>query len=131
MDASTTQLSLFYLTGVGLRLARQAQLKPELGPTQDSHMQKIQNEGRHIAIAQLLLDLRVVCTCMGLTGPPVKVLWVFGFLVYELKLELIQTHMTQKPLLWVEVEVGAHAVRKRLECAGVVNGRACRVAESR
>jgi hypothetical protein len=28
----------------------------------------------------------------------------------ELELELIQTHMTQKPLLWVEV--GAHAVRK-------------------
>jgi hypothetical protein len=36
----------------------------------------------------------------------------------ELELELIQTHMTQKPLLWVEV--GAHAVRKRSECAGVV-----------
>jgi hypothetical protein len=34
------------------------------------------------------------------------------------ELELIQTHMTQKPLLWVEV--GAHAVRKRSECAGVV-----------
>jgi hypothetical protein len=29
----------------------------------------------------------------------------------ELELELTQTHMTQKPLLWVEV--GAHAVRKR------------------
>jgi hypothetical protein len=29
----------------------------------------------------------------------------------ELELELIQTHLTQKPLLWVEV--GAHAVRKR------------------
>jgi hypothetical protein len=36
----------------------------------------------------------------------------------KLELELIQTHMTQKPLLWVEV--GAHAVRKRSECAGVV-----------
>jgi hypothetical protein len=36
----------------------------------------------------------------------------------ELELELIQTHTTQKPLLWVEV--GAHAVRKRSECAGVV-----------
>jgi hypothetical protein len=36
----------------------------------------------------------------------------------ELELELIQAHMTQKPLLWVEV--GAHAVRKRSECAGVV-----------
>jgi hypothetical protein len=36
----------------------------------------------------------------------------------ELELELIQTHMTQKSLLWVEV--GAHAVRKRSECAGVV-----------
>ena len=38
----------------------------------------------------------------------------------ELKheLELKQTHMTQKPLLWVEV--GAHAVRKSSECAGVV-----------
>jgi hypothetical protein len=34
------------------------------------------------------------------------------------KLELIQTHMTQKPLLWVEV--GAHAVRKRSKCAGVI-----------
>jgi hypothetical protein len=31
----------------------------------------------------------------------------------ELELGLIQTHMTQKPLLWVEV--GAHAVRKRSE----------------
>jgi hypothetical protein len=29
----------------------------------------------------------------------------------ELELELIQTHMTQKPLLWVEV--GVHAVRKK------------------
>jgi hypothetical protein len=36
----------------------------------------------------------------------------------ELELELIQTRMIQKPLLWVEV--GAHAVRKRSECAGVV-----------
>jgi hypothetical protein len=36
----------------------------------------------------------------------------------ELELELIQTHMAQKPLLWVEV--GAHAVRKRSECGGVV-----------
>jgi hypothetical protein len=35
-----------------------------------------------------------------------------------LELELIQTHMAQKPLLWVEV--GAHAVRKRSECGGVV-----------
>jgi hypothetical protein len=33
-------------------------------------------------------------------------------------LELIQTHMTQKPLLWVEA--GAHAVRIRPECAGAV-----------
>jgi hypothetical protein len=31
----------------------------------------------------------------------------------ELELELTQAHMTQKPLLWVEV--GAHAVRKRSE----------------
>jgi hypothetical protein len=38
----------------------------------------------------------------------------------ELELELIQTHMTKKPLLWVEV--GAHAVRKRSESAGVVQG---------
>ena len=30
-----------------------------------------------------------------------------------LELELIQTHMAQKPLLWVEV--GAHAVRNRYE----------------
>jgi hypothetical protein len=36
----------------------------------------------------------------------------------ELELELIQTHMTQKPLLWVEVV--AHAVRNWSECAGVV-----------
>ena len=36
----------------------------------------------------------------------------------ELELELIQTHMTQKPLLWVEV--GVHAVHKRSGCAGVV-----------
>jgi hypothetical protein len=36
----------------------------------------------------------------------------------KLELELIQTHMTQKPLQWVEV--GAHAVRKRSEFAGVV-----------
>jgi hypothetical protein len=38
--------------------------------------------------------------------------------MFELELELIQTHMTQKPFLWVEV--GAHVVRKRPECAGVV-----------
>jgi hypothetical protein len=37
----------------------------------------------------------------------------------ELELELIQIHMTQKHLLWIE-EVGAHAVRKRSECAGVI-----------
>jgi hypothetical protein len=37
---------------------------------------------------------------------------------FELELELIQAHMTQKPLLWIEV--GAHVVRKRSECAGVV-----------
>jgi hypothetical protein len=36
----------------------------------------------------------------------------------ELELLVVQTHMTQKPVLWVEV--GAHAVRKRSECAGVV-----------
>jgi len=36
----------------------------------------------------------------------------------ELELELKQAHMTQKPLLWLEV--GAHAVRKRSECAGMV-----------
>jgi hypothetical protein len=35
----------------------------------------------------------------------------------ELELELIQTHMAQKPLLWVEV--GAHAVRNRSKCGGV------------
>jgi hypothetical protein len=34
------------------------------------------------------------------------------------ELELIQAHTAQKPLLWVEV--GALAVRKRSECAGVV-----------
>jgi hypothetical protein len=33
--------------------------------------------------------------------------------ICELELDLIQTHMTQKPLLWVEV--GAHAVRERSE----------------
>jgi hypothetical protein len=37
---------------------------------------------------------------------------------FKLELELIQSHMIQKPLLWVEV--GAHAVRKRSECAEVV-----------
>jgi hypothetical protein len=36
----------------------------------------------------------------------------------ELELELTQAHITQKPLLWKEV--GAHAVRKRAECTGVV-----------
>jgi len=36
----------------------------------------------------------------------------------EPELELIQTHITQKPLMWVEV--GAHAVRKRPEFAGAV-----------
>jgi hypothetical protein len=44
----------------------------------------------------------------------------FVFLLYgsvELELELIQTHMTQKLLLWVKA--GAHAVRKRSECGGV------------
>jgi hypothetical protein len=34
------------------------------------------------------------------------------------ELELIQTHKTQKPLLWVEV--GAHAVRNRSQCGGVM-----------
>jgi hypothetical protein len=29
----------------------------------------------------------------------------------QLELELIQTHMTEEPYLWIEV--GAHAVRKR------------------
>jgi hypothetical protein len=38
--------------------------------------------------------------------------------IIELELELVQTHMTQKPLLWIEV--GAHAVRKTSECAWVV-----------
>jgi hypothetical protein len=36
----------------------------------------------------------------------------------ELELSAIQTHMAQKPLLWVEA--GAHAVRKRRESGGVV-----------
>ena len=35
---------------------------------------------------------------------------------HELELELIQTHMTQKPLLWVEV--GARAVRERSKRGG-------------
>jgi hypothetical protein len=35
----------------------------------------------------------------------------------QLELERIQTHMTQKPLLWVEV--GAHAVRNRSKFGGV------------
>jgi len=35
----------------------------------------------------------------------------------KLKLELIQTHMAQKPLLWVEA--GAHVVRYRSKCGGV------------
>jgi hypothetical protein len=34
----------------------------------------------------------------------------------ELELELIQTHMAQKKLLWVEV--GAHAVRTRSKVLG-------------
>jgi hypothetical protein len=38
-------------------------------------------------------------------------------LFIELELELIQTHMAQKPLLWVEV--GAHAVRNKSKCVGV------------
>jgi len=47
--------------------------------------------------------------------------------VVELELELIQTHMAQKPLLWVVV--GAHAVRNRSRCAGAcVSWRLCRVA---
>ena len=33
---------------------------------------------------------------------------------HELELELIQTHMAQKPLLWVEV--GVHAVRNMQVC---------------
>jgi hypothetical protein len=45
------------------------------------------------------------CCIRGLIGT-----WVW-VLASQLELELIQTHMTQKPLLWVEV--GAHAVRKR------------------
>jgi hypothetical protein len=36
----------------------------------------------------------------------------------ELELELIQTPLTQQPLLWVEV--GAHAVVKKSEHSGVV-----------
>jgi hypothetical protein len=53
-----------------------------------------------------------------------------AFMSYEV--ELIQNHMTQKPLLWVEV--GAHAVRKRSECSGVVSAgvssrRGCRELE--
>ena len=37
--------------------------------------------------------------------------------------------MTQKPLLWVEV--GAHAVRKRSECAGVVRVELWRLKDSK
>ena len=36
----------------------------------------------------------------------------------ELELELIQTYMTQKLLVWVEV--GAHAVRNMSKCCGMV-----------
>jgi hypothetical protein len=36
----------------------------------------------------------------------------------ELELEPVQAHMTQKPLLWVEV--GAHAVSKKTERDGAV-----------
>jgi hypothetical protein len=36
-------------------------------------------------------------------------MWYRGLCQPELELELIQTHMAQKPLLWIEV--GAHAVR--------------------
>ena len=35
----------------------------------------------------------------------------------KLELELIQTHMAQQPLVWVEV--GAHAVHNRSKCGGV------------
>ena len=45
-----------------------------------------------------------------------------GFCVIYMELELIQAHMTQKNLLWVEA--GAHAVRKKKsECAGMVRAR--------
>jgi hypothetical protein len=37
---------------------------------------------------------------------------------FELEFELMQPHMAQKPLLWVKV--GAHAVRNRSKCGGVV-----------
>jgi hypothetical protein len=46
----------------------------------------------------------------------------------ELELELIQIHIAQKPLVWVEV--GAHAVRNRSKCGGVMwagAGVACRL----
>jgi hypothetical protein len=43
-----------------------------------------------------------------------------------LELELIQTHMTQKPLLWAEV--GVHAVRKVIVCWGGVGRRRRHVA---
>jgi len=39
-------------------------------------------------------------------------------LAFALELKLIQTHMAQKPLIWVEA--GAHAVRNRPKCGGVV-----------
>ena len=41
----------------------------------------------------------------------------------ELELELIQTHMTQKPVL--RVEVGALGARLAKSCAGTVVQRAC------
>ena len=47
-----------------------------------------------------------------------KVLYPSQCFLLGLELELIQTHMAQKPLLWVEV--GAHVVRNRSKCGGVV-----------
>ena len=35
--------------------------------------------------------------------PPILPLWWLALKELELELELIQTHMTQEPLLWVEV----------------------------
>ena len=53
-------------------------------------------------------------TCYGggrtrrMLSPQASVLFDSFRVLLELELELIQTHMAQKPLLWVEV--GAHAV---------------------
>jgi hypothetical protein len=49
-----------------------------------------------------------------------EAIWAVWVRVMKLEREVIPTHMTQKPLLWVEV--GAHAVHKKSEYSGVWAG---------